>query len=123
MHPRASHSLVGAEGRPTERSEWAHAHNAGTWSSNEMSFYPLPVLLTAPPASSSPLWGRDLFATASLDKTCRLWRCREGAGRDPGTGVLEGHTESVNCVAFMPGGGEDRDGVLSTRTRGIGCGV
>lgn len=41
-----------------------------------------------------------LFASASLDRTVKMW----GLGSPDPHFTLEGHTRGVNCVAFFPGG-------------------
>jgi WD40 repeat protein len=43
----------------------------------------------------------SLLASASSDKTVRLWDTRTGAARG---GALEGHTDSVTAVSFSPDG-------------------
>jgi len=42
---------------------------------------------------------RDVFATCSVDQTCKLWDCRA-----PRTSVQTffGHTEDINSIEFMP---------------------
>src|SRR5439155_22367851 len=42
------------------------------------------------------------LASASWDRTARLWPLADGAGRTPR--VLEGHAQNVNGVAVAPGG-------------------
>lgn len=54
---------------------------------------------SAPIAALAVSPDSSMLATASWDRTVRLWSVANGAA-----GVLEGHTQNVNGVAFMPDG-------------------